>query len=198
MPLLAITLAVTATLAGCAAADVPATQHSSSHQASASTPKASPTSTSASGVIPVDATVVDSDLGDSIHVTGIVRNFPKPDSIKLDGEVILVQITATAGSKYYAGWSDSSALLFNGAGKQYNPFDLDSLEAPMTAAGYIPFWVANKNDEIDTATTGVSSWVVFIVDDAKGPLSFATRHGAATTSGGGSIPAGTFKVKISD
>ncbi|MEO6532550.1 MAG: hypothetical protein ABIO06_03135, partial [Pseudolysinimonas sp.] len=124
--------------------------------------------------------------------------FPKPASISLDGEVILVQITATAGSKYYAGWSDSAALLFNGAGTLYNPFDLDSLEAPMTAAGYPPFWVANKNAEVDTATTGVSSWVVFIVGDPKGPLYFATRHGAATTSGGGSIPAGTFKVKISD
>ncbi|MES1170335.1 MAG: hypothetical protein ABUL47_06590, partial [Leifsonia sp.] len=80
-------------------------------------------------------------MGDSIAVTRIVRNFPKPSSIVASGEVILVQVTVTAGSKYYAGWNESAAVLVNGAGDEFNDLDLDSLAGPMTAAGYTPFSV---------------------------------------------------------
>ncbi|MEO6116194.1 MAG: hypothetical protein ABIP33_07400, partial [Pseudolysinimonas sp.] len=60
-PLLIAAVAVTVALAGCAAS-APTTDHSSSHQAASEpTPKATKSAAAPSGVIPVDATVVDAD-----------------------------------------------------------------------------------------------------------------------------------------
>ena len=147
---------------------------------------------------PLNLTVTDPDMGDSIAVTGIVRNFPKPASIVAPGEVILVQVTVTAGSKFYAGWNESGAVLVNGSGEEFNSADLDSVAGPMAAAGYTPFSVANENGIVHTGKTGAPGWLTFIVDDTKGPLFFGTHHGDASISGGGSIKAATYKVQISE
>ena len=195
---LIVAVAITVGLAGCSVAPNHEAEDGGSNPSvteKASTPK--PTA-AASSMTPLNLTVSDPEMGDSILVTGIVRHFPKPASIVADGEVILVQVTATAGSKFYAGWDESGAVLLNGAGTKYSEVDLDSLTPPMTAAGYTPFSVANTNGRVDTGKTGTPGWLIFIVDDAKGPLSFGTHHPAATTSGGGSIAEGTYTVKVSD
>lgn len=190
--------ALTVTLAGCAVSTDNSAVEKPQTTTTSAAAKPTPPASASSGMTPLSVTVTDPDMGDSIAVTGIVRNFPKPASIVAPGEVILVQVTVMAGSKFYAGWNESGGVLVNGAGTEFNSADLDSVAGPMTAAGYTPFSVANKYGNVDTGKTGAPAWLTFIVDDAKGPLYFGTHHGDATVSGGGSIKAATYKVQISN
>jgi hypothetical protein len=193
---LIVAAALTVTLAGCAVSDDSAEKPRTTTTSEAAKP--SPTPSASAAMTPLNVTVTDPDMGDSIAVAGIVRNFPKPASIVAPGEVILVQVTVTAGDKFYAGWNESGAVLVNGSGEEFNSADLDSVAGPMTAAGYTPFSVANENGIVHTGETGAPGWLTFIVDDAKGPLFFGTHHGDASISGGGSIKAATYKVQISE
>jgi hypothetical protein len=169
---LALAIVLAATLAGCAMSGQPTAQGTS---AASATPTPTPTPTPTAVMTPVNLSVREPSLRDTISVTGIVRNFPLNDGVKNKDEIILVLVTVTTGSSYWAGWDTTRLLLIDGAGQEFPPKTLDTITAAMTAAGFTPFAVANNGTSIPASHTSAPGWVAFDVYNVTQPLLFADR-----------------------
>ena len=163
-------VALSVSLVGCAMTGQPGAQGSGTPTA---TPTPTPTPTAV--MTPVSLSVREPSLRDTISVTGIVRNFPLNDGVKNKDEIILVQVTVTTGSSYWAGWDTTRLLLIDGAGQEFAPKTLDTISAAMTAAGFTPFSVANNGTSISHSSTSAPGWVAFDVYNVTQPLLFADR-----------------------
>ncbi|BCJ34348.1 hypothetical protein Athai_18510 [Actinocatenispora thailandica] len=161
---------------------------------SSATPAPSTGGTGAGKPVAVHETITDPVMGDKVLVRQVVRDFPVPASMSAvaDREIVLVQVRATAGSKYYAGWQATSlSVVANG---EENPeTSTDALIAAMKRAGYPP--MADDGD-LDTGKSG-GGWLAFVVDPEDVPrLTLRMKRPAATTSDGGSISAHDFDVPL--
>jgi hypothetical protein len=133
-------------------------------------------------------------MGDHVVVHRVVRDFPVPASMSAvsDREIVLVDVTATAGSKYYAGWQ-TTGLSIVVSGQENQESDTDDLDAAMTKAGYPPM---PNNGDVDTGKTA-SGWIPFVVDPKNAPrLTLRMKRTAATTSDGKTISAKNFDVPL--
>lgn len=188
---------------GVALAALAACQGNSSHSSSQSGTKAPSSAASASATtaagsgstkaVPVTATFDDPVMGDHVVAKSMVRDFPVPASMSaVSGrEIVLVEVTATAGSAYYAGWQTTQlAIVVNGEENQES--DTDDLDAAMTRAGYPPI----PDGNVDTGKTA-TGWVPFVVDPRDAPqLTLRMKRVAATTDDGKDIPAQNFDVAL--
>jgi hypothetical protein len=196
-PILAVCGVALAALAACQGNST----HSSSPSGTAAPASASASASAAgSGTgagagkpVAVHQTIDDPVMGDHVVVTSMVRDFPVPASMSAvsDREIVLVEVTATAGSKYYAGWQTTQlAIVVNGEENQES--DTDDLDAAMTRAGYPPV----PDGNVDTGKTG-TGWVPFVVDPKDAPqLTLRMKRTAATTDSGQDIPAQNFDVPL--
>ncbi|MEO7722369.1 MAG: hypothetical protein ABIS08_10705 [Pseudolysinimonas sp.] len=166
----ALSITLSAALAGCALTGQPSAQ--GSHTASATpTPTPTPTPVATS----IGLSVREPAVRDTISATGIVRNFPI-DGVKNKDEIILIQVSVTTGGSYWAGWDTTRLLLIDGAGHEYPPKTLDDITAAMTKWGFTPFSVANNGTSIPASHTSVPGWVAFDVYNVTQPLYFADRR----------------------
>jgi hypothetical protein len=203
-------VAATLVLAGCGGGTspqaVPQNPPSSSAQSDVEAPSsaaddsssqasASSSAGSSSKMITVSQSVTDPVMGDHVVVQGLVRDFPFPASMSAvsDGELVLVKVTATAGTKYYAGWQTSGLDVVTPDGTENPPSDTDELDAAMAKAGYTPF---PEDGDIDTGKTG-TGWVPFVLGTKDSPtLTLRMKRLAATSSDGGTISAQNFDVPL--
>jgi hypothetical protein len=169
---LALAVALSAALVGCAMTGQPGAQGTGTASA---TPTPTPTPTPTSVITPVNLSVREPSLRDTISVTGIVRNFPLNDGVKNKDEIILVQVSVSTGSSYWAGWDITRLLLIDGAGQEFPPKTLDTITAAMAAAGYTTFAAANGSTSIPASHTSAPGWVAFDVYNVTQPLYFADR-----------------------
>jgi hypothetical protein len=165
--------------------------------ASASDPSSvdSAPSSAASKMVTVDQSITDPVMGDHVVVQGLVRGFPFPASMSAvsDGELVLVKVTATAGTKYYAGWQTSGLAVVTPDGTENATSDTDELDAAMTKAGYQPF---PGGGDIDTGKTG-TGWVPFVLNQKDSPtLTLRMKRLGASTSDGKTITAQNFDVPL--
>lgn len=110
-----------------------------------------------------------------------------------DGEVVLVKVTATAGTAYYAGWQTTSLDVIGTDGTVNPSSDTDDLDSAMTKAGYTPF---PDDGDIDSGKTA-TGWVPFVVDQKNSTkLTLRMERGAASTSDGKDIKAENFDVPL--
>lgn len=139
---------------------------------------------------PLDYVVKDDVLGNTIAFTSVVRNFPVPDkfeSLKKDGELVLVEVDAKAGSKFSGGVQGGWKLL-TADGSVGNATTIADKE--MTAAGYMPF---------DAPSRGGSAkgWVAFQVNQKADSFRLSYKRSAATVIGSDQvIPAKTWEFAL--
>lgn len=145
--------------------------------------------------VPLNATISDPVLGDTITVTGLVRSFPIPTRLPaLQGarELVLVDLTLHAGSKYTGGLSPDAFMIVTADGGADNG-DTTVVEPEMTKAGYKPL----ADQGVHSGQSG-SGWVAFEVSPLNSPtLTLRYKRDAATVIGSGAtIPAKTFNVPL--
>lgn len=145
--------------------------------------------------VAVHRVIHDPVMGDRVVVQRFVRDFPVPAAMSAvpDREIVLVRVTVTAGSKYYAGWDTSSLSIVTPGGGVNDESETDDLDAAMIKAGYRPF---PDTGDVDTGKTA-GGWVPFVVDPKDSPrLTLQMKREAATTSDGKTLPAKTFAVRL--
>jgi hypothetical protein len=143
--------------------------------------------------IAVNKTITDPLLGDKVVVLKLVRNFPVPatyPAIK-DDEIVLVDVTITAGTKYYTSLASGSfRLIPDDTNATGNPTSIAGPE--MKTKGYPPLPDAG-------ASTGktATGWVAFTLA-RKGSKSLTLRFErlAAQGSDGTRIPAKNFDLVL--
>lgn len=189
-------LAATAlALTGCSAGG---SGHPAASSAAPTSAAASPSATGASGhggtATAVTVTLSDPVMGDRVVVHRLVRDFAVPASMAAvsDREIVLLDVTATAGSAYYAGFQTTQlAVVVDGEENQVS--DTDDLDAAMTKAGYAPM---PGGGDVDTGRSA-SGWVPFVVDPKDAPkLVLRMKRSAATTSDGKTITAHDFDAPL--
>lgn len=132
----------------------------------------------------------DDELGHSIKVTGLVRDFPVPDdfeSLRESGELVLIEVDVTAGSKYSGGF--------------YGGFEITSPDGTvnsetgiaddeMDAAGFTPF------EDVSRAESG-TGWFAFQVNTKTDNYTLMYERPAATVIGSDKvIPAKTWEFPL--
>ena len=156
---------------------------------------ASAAPTAPSGPIGLDTTVHDNGLGHTIEFEEAVRSFPAPKSsqalVDQGDELVLVKVRVTAGEKYYVTVGQDD-FVFGVEGSQYPGMSMatDDIKKAMRRAGYPPL------ADVDAGQTG-EGWVAGFVRPAGSPQAYVGyRRLAYHVSGGGSIPAKTWKVTL--
>ncbi|WAL69223.1 hypothetical protein ORV05_16105 [Amycolatopsis cynarae] len=200
-------LTATLTLTGCGGGSAPTPASATGATGTAAATPASATGSSSAaaassagpaasgGKIAVNGTLDDPVLGDHVVAQAVVRDFPFPASMSgaSSGELVLVQLSATAGTKYYAGFQTTSLELVTADGTENTVSDGDDLDKAMAAAGYTPF---PGSGALDTGKSG-SGWVAFDDYQKDSPkLTLRLKRPALSTSDGQNIPAANFDVPL--
>lgn len=173
----------------------------SSTEASSSTSTGTPSDMPSAGVtpptgpIPLDSTIHDKGLGHTIMFEDVVRRFPAPKSsqalVDQGDELVLVKVKVTAGEKYYVTLGQDD-FTFGVDGSDYPGMSMatPAIKRAMRKAGYPPL------AEVDAGTSG-EGWVAGFVRPAGSAKAYVAYHRLAyQVSGGGSIPAKTWKVTL--
>jgi hypothetical protein len=166
----------------------------SSQPAATSAPAQQATTRSARAAakpVTVNKTINDPVLGEK---TVVIKYMPyKPTAASLskysalqDEDVILVDVTATASSKYYDTMGADSFYLVADGTEDASTTILDS---EIKAAGYPPL------PDADTGKT-TTGWVVFTPDKGAKKLVFRYKRLAAQTSNGKTITAKDFDIPL--
>lgn len=164
-------------------------------ETSATTPAAEPETTDAPAAeqtkIAVDQTIQDDVLGDTIKITGMVRDFQAPSRTNIPeggGEWVLLELDTKAGDKFSGGVQGGFSLYQTDgelAGSTTGIIDDD-----MTAAGFTPW---------ETASTGeqTKGWVAFQVNTRADAYQLQYKRLAASVIGGGDpIPEKIWKIDL--
>jgi hypothetical protein len=141
--------------------------------------------------IPVNQTITDPTLGNHVAAQGVVRDFPIPASMSsLDGgEIVLVQISATAD----ANWQAADLDLVTADGTENTTIETGDLDNAMQAAGYEPF-PATGDIQAGKPVTG---WVAFLDNQKDSPtLTLRMKRPASIGANGQSIPEQDFDIPL--
>lgn len=194
------TVTATALPSGSSSASMsPAATASTSASPSADVASSSSTSpstgairTAPSGPLPIGATIKDHGLGHTVVLEQAVRNFPAPKAAKAPqgSELVLVQVRITAGKKYYVTAGPDDFVFGVKGGSESTPTSERAVAKAMTKAGYPPL------KQVAAGSTG-EGWVAGYVSPAGSPQAYVGYHRLAyQISGGGSVPAKTWKVSL--
>ncbi len=154
---------------------------------SAATPSAAPTAEETTeepaaaeqAEIPLDETIDDDILENTISFTGLVRDFDSSSSPNIaadGGEWVLVEVDATAGDKFSGGINGGWKLLTADgelAGSASGIIDED-----IDAAGFTPW------EDISSGESG-TGWVAFQVNTRSDAYQLEYKRMAASVIGGG-------------
>ncbi|TCI96449.1 hypothetical protein [Aeromicrobium sp. IC_218] len=196
MPLAVLAAAAVLTLAACGGSD-DSESADSTPSASAET-SATPEPAETSGApaaeqtqLKVDETIQDDAMGDTVKITGVVRDFPVTSNTAIaegGGEWVLVQIDATSGEKYSGGLSGVFSL--------YTPdgtlagASTTIVDGDMEAAGFTPFEAPDAGEQ----GTG---WQAFQVNTRADAYQLQyKRLGANVIGSDQTIPTKVWKVDL--
>jgi hypothetical protein len=139
----------------------------------------------------VDQTIQDDVLGDTIKVTGLVRDFQAPSRTNIPdggGEWVLLELDTKAGDKFTGGVQGGFTLYQTDgelAGSTTGIIDDD-----MTAAGFTPWETASAGEQ-------TKGWVAFQVNNRADAYQLQYKRLAASVIGGGKpIPEKIWKVEL--
>jgi hypothetical protein len=199
--LAAVALATALVLTACSdsdtddsAADEPATSsptapESPTPSADDSEPPSEPAA-SAPEKVALKEAFTDDELGHSIKVTGLVRDFPVPDdfeSLRETGELVLIEVDVTAGSEYSGGIKGGFKI--TSADGTVNA-ETSIADDAMDAAGFTPF------EGVDRAESG-TGWFSFQVNTKADTYTLVYERPAATVIGEDKvIPAKTWEFQL--
>ncbi len=152
--------------------------------ASAATADATPATSDAAAQpvkTAINKTITDPLMGDKIVINSVVRNFPIPDrlpAIQDDHEFVLVNMTLTAGTKFYAGVDARSMRIVTDDGTATNLAN-GVVNPEMTKAGYVPL----PDERVEPGKNG-TGWVGFLVASVGSKtLTLRYTRSAATVMG---------------
>lgn len=138
---------------------------------------------------PLNYVVKDDVLGNTIAFTSVVRSFPVPDTFEAlqeDGELVLVEIDAKAGSPFSGGVQGGWTLVTEGSVAPVTTI----VDEAMTAAGYTPF-------NPPSSGRSAKGWVAFQVNQKAAGYRLVYTRSAATVIGSGEvIPARTWEFPL--
>lgn len=198
MPLAALAAAAVLTLAACGGSDDSESSDSSpaAAESSATTEPTEPTGSSEAPAaeqtqLKVDETIQDDAMGDTVTITGLVRDFPATSNTAIaegGGEWVLVEIDAKSGEKYSGGLSGVFSL--------YTPdgtlagASTTIIDADMEAAGFTPF------ESPDAGEQG-KGWQAFQVNTRADAYQLQyKRLGANVIGSDKTIPTKVWKIDL--
>ena len=152
-------------LSGCGGSDDESEPPKSEKSASAETPAPSETSKAAAKmeVAKVKTEPIKDDaFGHTVTATKVVRNFPFPETMSAveergDTELVLVNVKAKAGKKYFVSLSDGDFRLSTKEDDPRAAVTTTVAETEMADAGYPPF------HEVGQGKSG-SGWLAFTLE----------------------------------
>ncbi|KQX74793.1 MULTISPECIES: hypothetical protein [Aeromicrobium] len=192
--LVAATAAALLAVSACGGSDSSGDEAATTPETSATTP-AAPETTDAPDAqqaeLPVDQTIQDDVLGDTVKITGMVRDFQAPSRTNIPdggGEWVLLELDTAAGDKFSGGIQGGFTLYQTDdelAGSTTGIIDDD-----MTAAGFTPWETASAGER----TTG---WVAFQVNTRADAYQLQYKRLAASVIGGGDpIPEKIWTIEL--
>jgi ABC-type glycerol-3-phosphate transport system substrate-binding protein len=194
--LAALAAAAALTLAACGGSDDSGSE--TSDPATSAATSAAPEPTESTGApaaeqtqLKVDETIQDDAMGDTVKITGVVRDFPATSNTAIaegGGEWVLVEIDGTSGEKYSGGLSGVFSL--------YTPdgtlagASTSIIDADMEAAGFTPF-------ESPDAGEQATGWQAFQVNTRADAYQVQyKRLGANVIGSDKTIPTKVWKIDL--
>jgi hypothetical protein len=137
----------------------------------------------------VDQTIQDDVLGDTIKITGMVRDFQAPSRTNIPdggGEWVLLELDTKAGDKF-SGGVQGGFTLYQTDGELAGSTIIDD---DMTAAGFTPWETASAGEQ-------TKGWVAFQVNTRADAYQLQYKRLAASVIGGGDpIPEKIWKIEL--
>lgn len=164
-------------------------------ETSATTPAADPETTAAPAAdqtkLAVDQTIQDDVLGDTIKITGMVRDFQAPSRTNIPeggGEWVLLELDTKAGDKF-SGGVQGGFTLYQADGELAGS-TTGIIDEDMTAAGFTPWETASAGEQ-------TKGWVAFQVNNRADAYQLQYKRLAASVIGGGDpIPEKIWKIEL--
>jgi hypothetical protein len=163
----ALLAALAATLllgvSGCGGDDAPPPKAEKAESADTPTPSESAEAAPKEESKVKTETIKDDTFGHTIDAVGVVRNFPFPETMSAveergDTELVLVNVKAKAGKKYFVSLSDGDFRLSTKKDDPKAAVSTTMVETEMGDAGYPPF------QEVDQGKSG-GGWIAFTLED---------------------------------
>ncbi|MDO5618301.1 transcriptional regulator [Kocuria sp.] len=127
--------------------------------------------------VEVGETIEDPDMGDSIEVVSVVRDFQseeEAETIDAGGEVVLMEVKVTPGTEYGGLVSAGNFKISWDDGADFWNNKTRSVESEMESAGFTPFEDVSRRDGGEH-----TGWIAFVADErADTYLVEYTRRGA--------------------
>ena len=197
LPLAAAVASVVLTVSACGGGSDSSEGETAAPESSATTPEASeapettPAPAAAATAIPVDETIQDDVLGDTIKITGMVRDFQAPSRTNIPdggGEWVLLEVDTKAGDKFSGGVQGGFTLYETGGELAGSPTGI--IDEDMTAAGFTPWETASSGEQ-------TKGWVAFQVNTRADAYQLQYKRLAASVIGGGDpIPEKIWKIDL--
>lgn len=194
---LALSTVLVLVLTGCSdsdaadsAAETPATSSPTTPTEDAEPEPAAEPAASAPEKMELTEAFTDEELGHSIKITGLVRDFPAPadfESLRESGELVLIELDVTAGSEYSGGVHGGFKVI-SPDGTTNNATTIANDE--MGTAGFTPFEGVNR------AESG-TGWIAFQVNTKADTYTLTYERPQATVIGQDKvIPAKTWEFQL--
>lgn len=159
--------------------------------ATTSAPETSDAPAAAQQQIAVDQTIQDDVLGDTIKVTGLVRDFQAPSRTNIPeggGEWVLLELDTAAGDKFSGGIQGGFSLYRTDG--ELGGSTTGIIDDDMTAAGFTPWETASSGEQ-------TKGWVAFQVNTRADAYQLQyKRLGANVIGGGDPIPEKIWKIDL--
>jgi hypothetical protein len=170
--------------------DAPSADPETSATASAA-PETTDAPAAAQTKLAVDQTIQDDVLGDTIKVTGMVRDFQAPSRTNIPeggGEWVLLELDTKAGDKF-SGGVQGGFTLYQADGELAGS-TTGIIDDDMTAAGFTPWETASAGEQ-------TKGWVAFQVNTRADAYQLQYKRLAASVIGGGDpIPEKIWKIEL--
>jgi hypothetical protein len=141
--------------------------------------------------LPVDQTIQDVVLGDTIKITGMMRDFQAPSRTNIPeggGEWVLLELDTQAGEKF-SGGVQGGFTLYQADGELAGS-TTGIIDDDMQAAGFTPWETASAGEQ-------TKGWVAFQVNSRADAYQLQYKRLAASVVGGGDpIPVKIWKIEL--
>jgi len=187
LPLAAVAATVLLTVSACGGGSDSDGDAAASPETTTATPEATeppettpaPAAAAEPTTIPVDETIQDDVLGDTIKVTGMVRDFQAPSRTNIPdggGEWVLLEVDTKAGDKFSGGVQGGFSLYESSGELAGSPTGI--IDEDMTAAGFTPWETASSGEQ-------TKGWLAFQVNTRADAYQLQFKRLAASVIGGG-------------
>jgi len=190
--LVAVSAAALLSLSACGGSDGSTDESSSAESSAPATPVEETTDAPAASQseIDVDETIKDDVLGNTIKITGLIRDFESPSHANIPeggGEWVLVELDVKAGEKFSGGVQGGFSLYT--ADGELAGSATSILDDDMKAADLTPWQTASSGEQ-------TKGWQAFQVNTRSDAYQVQYKRLAASVIGGDPIPEKIFTVDL--